>query len=805
MRSSSNSSTVLIRRDEMMTDEATQSRPRDMPPPRLSARAVPSSSHPPGPPSASPLPPLLSATALHASVTASAIAAIARSVCTLLGPQRTLKCTASEPAALSSDALALLDWLTVEHPAGLVLLEACETLHAAHGGGVTTLVCLVGALAPAVRELCAHGFATHAVLRAVRRAAQLCCARLDECALPVLLAAPWGEQNVHAAPPPHEEDVAHEEEAAHEEDVAWFFTEEAPAASAEEALSLKERGNALLRRGALAEARACYDGAVEAYEALHAQHAASHAHSLAVSLSNRALLLCKMGRAEAALADAVRAVRLDATYRKAHHREGAALELLGRHAEAAAAFRRAAAPPPPAAAAEAAAEAEAALGALGAALSHGAEAEMRLAVRCGALLGAPPWRVARRVHVQRLVGAAAERSAVLLGWVHALPRPERSALGAWLGEEERRARVALLDADLDGSLLGDGAEEVVDGAAALRARVRRREELTQRMASGLSALGVRLLLVRGGAEPSLAASCAARGVGVVCALGPRAMAALADALGAAPLCDCRALLSAAPADALAVRVRLYVGGVAPAEEAVAYAYGGEAPNAADSVEDAYLCVRPELPSSVLTTVLACGRTEPLARETERRFLACLARLQAALQARRVLPGAGVCELLCVCCLEAAAEERREAEAAAEPAASSLHQQHETMALLRREAMLAFAGALRALVAQVLQNAGDRPADAEKKVERALERWRSVTPYEAVEWCGPFAPKGDSPAFRDGQACPLLGLDGLAPHTPIYDDLGAKKAAFMASVDALQLLFGSDLLIVNQSRQHPTSR
>ena len=92
---------------------------------------------------------------------------------------------------LSGNTLEVLHWLSIEHPAGLVLLEACEILHRRHGTGATTLVCLIGTLAQAVRELCNEGFAIHAVLHGLRCAAELCCETLAELTLPVAPPACW--------------------------------------------------------------------------------------------------------------------------------------------------------------------------------------------------------------------------------------------------------------------------------------------------------------------------------------------------------------------------------------------------------------------------------------------------------------------------------------------------------------------------------------------------------------------------------------------------------------------------------------
>ena len=84
------------------------------------------------------------------------LSAVAHCVGTLLGPHRTLKCletTATEEAVLTSDALTVMDRLGVEHPAGMLLLEACEGLHKAYRDGVVTMTVISAELAAGVVEL----------------------------------------------------------------------------------------------------------------------------------------------------------------------------------------------------------------------------------------------------------------------------------------------------------------------------------------------------------------------------------------------------------------------------------------------------------------------------------------------------------------------------------------------------------------------------------------------------------------------------------------------------------------------------
>ena len=125
-------------------------------------------------------------------------------------------------------------------------------------------------------------------------------------------------------------------------------------------------------------------------------------------------------------------------------------------------------------------------------------------------------------------------------------------------------------------------------------------------------------------------------------------------------------------------------------------------------------------------------------------------------------------------------------------------------MLRRLALLAFADVLRALPATVLRNTGVAPAEAEAKVARAVERWRPLDARGAAAWCGagllPGAP--GAAAFADAHACPLRGLDGVTDDVQIvYDELGAKAALVGASVDTVQLIFGSDSVLINRARDH----
>ena len=85
-----------------------------------------------------------------------ALGSIAACLRTQLGPQTTLKFAEATPrdgALLTGDALTILDRLDVSHPAGTLLVEACEGMASSQGCGITTLVCLTGEFAKAAMSL----------------------------------------------------------------------------------------------------------------------------------------------------------------------------------------------------------------------------------------------------------------------------------------------------------------------------------------------------------------------------------------------------------------------------------------------------------------------------------------------------------------------------------------------------------------------------------------------------------------------------------------------------------------------------
>ena len=93
-----------------------------------------------------------------------ALRALAACVRTLLGPQHTLKlahASETEPALLTSDALAVLSALDVEaSAAGALLLEACEGQHSAHGCGALKFLMFPRATAVPGWQYCPGGQGT---------------------------------------------------------------------------------------------------------------------------------------------------------------------------------------------------------------------------------------------------------------------------------------------------------------------------------------------------------------------------------------------------------------------------------------------------------------------------------------------------------------------------------------------------------------------------------------------------------------------------------------------------------------------
>ena len=784
---------------------------------------------------------------LTVDASSAALRALAACVRTLLGPQHTLKlahASETEPALLTSDALAVLSALDVEaSAAGALLLEACEGQHAAHGCGVTTLVCLVGEVAAAAQALVAEGFRLDDALLELHAAAELCCGVASEVSLVVARTVP--PPSPLPSPPGSDDDDG--------DGVSWFFESDGAAlapqppppvlpppakaaattrpARREEAERLKQRGNAQLARGELESALADYAAALAELEG---DGAAAHAETAAVCWSNAALAHIRLDHPAEALDCAQRAVRLSACYAKAHHRLATALRMLGRVREADVAFavaarlsggtapaRRHSPPPPKPPPPPPPPPLSAWLPALADGLAHGQRAQMRLAARTVELLlgdgGGDGEPDASRVTVTRLVGAPPGCAGAAAAVLVPLPPHERAHVeGAWSQLAEApgarppsppplalatdgaaaTAGIALLMGDLlpDSAAAGEwgaaalaGGREELRGVAALKA-YERADDAAAAVAAALEAAGTRVVLALSAVDARVQAGCLARGILVVAGVGRAAIDAAAALLGIAPFHDLRGLLAAPRAPATA-RCWLLRAGRTPAEDAVVYSAADAHPvGAFGAAQDAYLCVCRAADGggggAAAVSVLACAHTEALAREAERRFWGCFSRLRSAMRSGRVLPGAGAFEAACIAALE------RRAEAAAAAAADGAAAVEPAMdAVLRAEASAAFARAMRGMLRAPLDNAGVAADDAEGRITRAVGCWRAGGVVAA--------------ATGEPSASPLLGAvgDGDDGGT-VYDALEPKLAAIRASVQTVELLLRADAMITNQQVNAP---
>lgn len=211
----------------------------------------------------------------------------------------------------------------------------------------------------------------------------------------------------------------------------------------EQAVLLKERGNALLKRERCDEAIEMYTAAIDVLERITSSRigALEVRRPLAICHSNRSFALCKVGRASSALADAERALAVDPLYSKAQLRRRAARDLLAQSAElqnarprcarslaagsqlagshcashgvdAASTCSRSSCSSSDAGNSESfdayvrSTKARASTGLMSVAhgLSHGKDDVMPLALQCASKLGEPPWRLALAIHVHRIVG-----------------------------------------------------------------------------------------------------------------------------------------------------------------------------------------------------------------------------------------------------------------------------------------------------------------------------------------------------------------------------------------------------------------
>ena len=104
-----------------------------------------------------------------AGASAATLAAVARTLSSLLGPACQLKYVEGNG---TSSVLRVLNALSIDHPVMTLLIEACESLDTMHGGGSAALACLTADMAVAATNCCPNGVGLTLVLRALRAAIQ---------------------------------------------------------------------------------------------------------------------------------------------------------------------------------------------------------------------------------------------------------------------------------------------------------------------------------------------------------------------------------------------------------------------------------------------------------------------------------------------------------------------------------------------------------------------------------------------------------------------------------------------------------
>ena len=538
-------------------------------------------------------------------------------------------------------------------------------------------------------------------------------------------------------------------------------------------------------------------------------------------------------------------------------------------------------------------------------LSHGHALEMQLAVRCAHWLGSPPWRLPIDVAVHRLVGPSSAHSAVEPGVLLPLTAGEQrglteglmlrcsattrdggcaasigNVLGGVADGMHFSVCAALLDADIaavahgaapEGEFSTDRCEFVsgrsdstqaaavpLDAASARDEKGglagRANDAPAMALARRVAQAGVRLLLVRGSADPAFRACCAEQAVLCLHGVDTASLRRICRAARVPPLRDARQLVGLPRAQTVQLQGRLVQRGVAPLVDVPVILPHRQQPSLspADSIEDCYLhlCVAdgPGVcgktgqegasgrvidagghastdawqggaidSQQASVVVFACGRTVDLARDVEAHFWNCIRRLGAALTHSRVVPGGGASEIACAASLELEAETACTSAAdcpllgaqacqvprvgsagqrSAPPTATLTSLQADVDALLRREVMLLVSGSLQRLVGVVLQNAGISTVAADARILSSMRKWRAKTSTTAEPPCV----RGDAPAlWCDPAFCPLIGIGvdaGPAGERGALDELSSKVAVLQASADVLHQVMVSDVLGAN---------
>lgn len=704
-----------------------------------------------------------------------AFAAVGRSVGSLLGPWPRVKCVHVgggrsdddvDAWTLTSSTLQVLDNLSFSHPALVLLLEACESVHDVHGCGATMLTCLSVELLHGASRLLEQGFPLPAVSRCLREAVDSACTVLRALCVPLRDATSAASSGATGA---------------------YEGMDGRPfSAIASEVKQHKEEGNALLSQGHFSRAISAYSTAITLHgEKVECAHVDLRT-SAAVCLANRSLTHSKIGNALLALRDAQRAVALAPSYAKGHHRLGVAMQQLGRYDEGRASLEVAGdlnARERVGGGATAARTAvtlptlggsPSALVALGAGLAQADDVgEMQLALSCVPVLGAMALRPSA-VATHRVVGPPNARSTVRDGV--ALPLGAKvGALAEATLSSSFEVEAVLLDGDIVCSDTDASTELRSDGVRyagsldALVSDATHAHRLEATLATRIRKAGVRLVLTRGHASVDFRSCCADEGVLVVQGIPAVALEALHRATRSTPVRDGDVALALCKRQTVRLQGGILQWGALTDDVPMG---GQEARRLQEPLAiihekrgECYLhltCAKSAgqrgIPEEGSIAVFLCGSNDALARAAEARFWKCLHRLRTALSDGCVIPGGGEAELACAASLEK--------EAASQKALIPRQGDGDTADLLRCESLRLVSGALQQLVSRALQNGGSSMDEAMDSIACSIERWGRRLRVSESE--------------GKHTATPLQVMDVLAP----------KLAVLHASADIAELVLGS---------------
>ena len=380
------------------------------------------------------------------------------------------------------------------------------------------------------------------------------------------------------------------------------------------------------------------------------------------------------------------------------------------------------------------------------------------------------------------------------------------------------------------------------------------EDAAASLATALRAAGVALVLVRGAVDARVRACCEEQRVLMLQGVGPQTLYAVCAAARCMPLRDARALRKLDSSQTVLLEGRLVQAGTLPPEDAPVVGRVGHTAGLEEALGDSYLLLRvyqrlfrcraekrhspTTAPTAALglagrgptATVLACGHTKDLAAETERRVRSCLQRLRGALESGRVLPGAGASELACAVALEheaslclrsapahSAAADAAEGHGANMP--TELHALAPLACLLEAEARRHLGQSLCELVAHVGESSGLPRDEMDTRIAVGLARWRTQldsaadtaegaarrmvhgVPWHETGWC-PLEDLMNS----EGESAAAAGSAGNHRGWPrVLDELGSKISALHASLDVLQQVLLSDVIIGSKHFMGSSSR